>query len=202
MAKQLKINLQNLPPAARIAVALIPAVVIIVIFYFLVYSANAKEIRRLKTKIVGQEKEIAKNEAKIAKLPEVKKKYAELEFRLKVLSQQLPEEKEISNLLKQISDQAVKSGLSIRLWKPSARTKHSTNVVYVIPVKVTMSGTFHSLGEFFSRLTAMDRIVNIKDIQLKKKKKKGTLGLLEISFAAQTFSAVPESERPGGKKRK
>ena len=143
MAKKLDINLQNLPPAARIAIALVPTVLIIVLFFFFSYKPKASEIKKLKAEIVSQEKEIAKNEAKVAKLTEIRKKYKELEFSLKVLSQQLPEEKEVSDLLKQISDLGVGSGLATKLWKPGAKQTHPSNIVYVIPVSVKMSGTYH-----------------------------------------------------------
>lgn len=197
MAKKLNINMQNLPPVARIAIALIPTIIIAVIFYFGAYKPNSDKIKKLKADIVAQEKEIAKNEAKVAKLPELKKRYAELEYGLKLLSQQLPEEKEVSSLLKQISDYGVRSGLHISLWKPGQRQNHPSNIVYVIPVGVTMSGTYHNLGAFFSRLTSLDRIVNIKDITLNKAGGEGKLGALNITFRTETFSAIPLAERGG-----
>jgi type IV pilus assembly protein PilO len=195
MAKKININLQNLPPVARIAIALIPTVIIVIAFYFIAYKPNANKIKRLKTDIVAQEKEIAKNEAKVAKLPVLKKRYAELEYSIKVLSQQLPEEKEVSNLLKQISDYGVKSGLKIKLWKPGAKAKHPSNIVYVMPVDVKMTGMYHHLGTFFSRLTGLDRIVNVKRIKLNAGGTKKKLGDLDISFVVQTFSAIPLEER-------
>ena len=196
MAKKININLQNLPPAARIAIALVPTVLIIVLFFFLSYKPKAAEIKKFKADIISQEKEIAKNEAKVAKLSEIKEKYKELEFSLKLLSQQLPEEKEVSDLLKQISDHGVKSGLSIKLWKPGSKQVHPSNIVYVIPVSVKMSGTYHNLGTFFSRLTGLSRIVNTEDITMKKtsSQKEGRLAAIDISFKTQTFSAIPLKE--------
>jgi type IV pilus assembly protein PilO len=207
MAKKLNINMQNLPPVARIAIALIPTVVIAVAFYFVAYKPNSGKIKKLNADIVAQEKEIAKNEAKVAKLPEVKKRYAELEYSLKILSQQLPEENEVSDLLKKISDYGVKSGLQILLWKPGPRKTHPSNIVYTVPVSVNMAGTYHNLGSFFSRLTSLDRIVNIKDIKMNTKGGK-KLGMLSITFRTETFSAIPLAERdkskdkPSGKKKK
>jgi type IV pilus assembly protein PilO len=194
MAKKININLQNLPPAARVAIALVPGIIIIVLFYFIAYSPNSKEIKKLKSDIVSQQKQIAKDEAKVAKLDEIKKRYKQLEFSLKVLSQQLPEENEVSNLLKKISDKGLQSGLRIDLWKPGARSKHKSKIVYVIPVSVKMEGTYHNLGEFFSKLTGLDRIVNVKNIKLKEKSTKESLGNLAISFQVQTYSAIPLEE--------
>ena len=60
MARKLNINMQNLPPVARIAIALIPTIIIFVMFYFVAYKPNSEKIKKLKADIVAQEKEIAK----------------------------------------------------------------------------------------------------------------------------------------------
>lgn len=203
MAKKLSINInvQNLPPAAKAAIVFAPALIVVISSFLLFYRPRAAEIKRLKADITAQDKEIAKNEAKLAKLPEVKRRYDELEMNLKILSAQLPEEKEVSDLLKQVSDYGVQSGLTITLWKPQAKRVHSTKIVYEIPVNVTMTGSYHSLGQFYSRLTGMNRIVNIQNIKLDGAPTKDDVGRLKISFIAQTFSAIPKDERgaAGGK---
>jgi Tfp pilus assembly protein PilO len=40
----------------------------------------------------------------------------------------------------------------------------------------------------------MNRIINIYDISLKKSTAKDSLSKLDMSFVAQTFSAIPEEE--------
>ncbi|GBD98542.1 Pilus assembly protein, PilO [bacterium BMS3Abin07] len=191
MAQKTKINIQNLPPAARIAIALVPVIIIIAVFFFLFYKPKTAQINKLKSEIVAQEKEIAKDQAMVEKLPELKKRYAELEYSLKVLSMQLPEESAVSDLLKQISDYGVESGLTITLWKPGAKAKHPSGIVNVIPVSVKMVGTYHKLGNFFSILSGMERIVNIKRIKLARLSARDKFNNLKISFNVQTFSAIP-----------
>ncbi|UCG78140.1 MAG: type 4a pilus biogenesis protein PilO [Nitrospirota bacterium] len=188
MAKKLNLNLQNLPPAARIGIALIPTIIIIVVFFFFFYKPNSEKIKKLDTEILAQGKEIDKLEAKVAKIDIIKARYKELEFSLKVLAQQLPEENEVSGLLKQISDRALQSGLSINLWKPGKRSRHKSGIVFSIPVSVSMNGTYHNLGEFFSRITSLDRIVNIMDIKLGGGQSPGQL---KITFRVLTYSAIP-----------
>jgi type IV pilus assembly protein PilO len=123
--------------------------------------------------------------------------------RLDELKLQLPEEKEVSTLLKQVSDLGIRSGLHIMLWKPEQKKTHPSGIVYVIPVKVELTGSYHSLGYFFSSLTKLDRIVNISDIKLSDPKPGKDVASLKVSFTATTFSSIPEEEttkKPDGGK--
>lgn len=196
MALNLKLNLKglNVPKPVRYIIAIGLPLLIIVLFYFLFYSPKSKEIKSLKATISKQEQEISNAEVKLRKLPKLKALYAVRVKELDELKRQLPEEKEVSGLLKQVSDLGIKSGLTIGLWKPSSKSMHSSGVVYEIPVEVNMKGAFHRLGYFFSELSGLNRIVNIKDLKLTKPVMAGNEAILEISFNAATFSSVPEGE--------
>jgi type IV pilus assembly protein PilO len=194
MALKVNINIKKLPLYSKILLSLIPAVIITIVFIFLFIVPKNKEIKALETKILTQENEIAKDQAKVEKLPELTLENERLRKRLEELKQQLPEEKEVSTLLKQVSDLCIKSGLKVALWKPEPRKTHSSGIVYEIPVKVELSGSYHSLGYFFSSVTKLNRIVNISDIKLSDPKPEKGSAIVKIAFTATTFSAVPEEE--------
>jgi type IV pilus assembly protein PilO len=63
-----------------------------------------------------------------------------------------------------------------------------------------MSGSYHRLGNFFASLTKLDRIVNITDIKLGSPKPEGKEAILDITFSAVTFTAIPEPKPGEGKK--
>ncbi len=194
MALKLKIDLATLPRTAKILIAGGLPLAIVVSFYFAYYKPGSDEIKRLKGIIAKQEKEISNAETKLRKLPEIKARYQVLLKELEELKRQLPEEKEVTNLLKQVSDLGIKAGLQIKLWKPAGRKLHSSGIVYEVPVKVEMIGSYHRLGHFFSTLTGLDRIVNVSDIKMGKARPAMNEAVLEISFTALTFSAVPDTQ--------
>jgi type IV pilus assembly protein PilO len=194
MALNLKINLNNVPTWGRYAIAIGIPVVIVLLYFFFYYRPKQQEITKLRDTIVKQEKEIANAETKLRKLPELKEKYKLLKAEYEDLKRQLPEEKEVSGLLKQVSDLGVESGLVIRYWKPTKRRVHRSGIVYEIPVKVEMVGSYHNLGRFFSSLTTLDRIVNISNIKLANPRPKLGEAMVDIFFNALTFSAIPEKE--------
>jgi type IV pilus assembly protein PilO len=193
MAK-FNLDLKNLPLYAKILIGSVPSVVIIVVVLFLLVMPKREEIKVLDGKIAKQEDEIARDEAKAAKLPELTLENERLRKRLNELKQQLPEEKEVSTLLRQVSDLALRAGLKIALWRPEPRKVHPSGIVYEIPVRVELSGSYHSLGYFFSSLTKLNRIVNISDIRIANPKRQKGIAIDSISFIATTFSAIPEEE--------
>ncbi len=190
----LKIDIKTLPKPARIIITVLPALVIILVVIFIAILPKNREIKALEKKISIQENEIAKSQAKAEKLAELIAENERLKNRLNVLKEQLPEEKEVSILLKQVSELGTKSGLRILLWKPAQKKTHVSGIVYEIPVKVELSGSYHDLGYFFSSLTKLSRIVNISDIKLSNPKPSGNAASLTVSFTATTFSAIPEEE--------
>jgi type IV pilus assembly protein PilO len=194
MALKLNLDMKNMPEGVKAGIlgACIVAVCIFAGLFLLL--PKQKEIKRLNGEITNQDNEIAKDLAKVAKLSVLKVENEKLKKRLEELKLQLPEEKEISSLLKQVSDLGIKSGLKIISWKPEQKKDHPSGIVYEIPVSVELSGSYHNLGVFFSSLTKLNRIVNISDIKIGDPKPEMNEAILNIKFKAATFSAVPESE--------
>jgi type IV pilus assembly protein PilO len=202
MALKININLKTIPGYAKVILSLLPAVIIVTAVIFLFILPKNKEIKSLEIKIAAQENEIAKDQAKAAKLPQLTLENETLQKRLTELKQQLPEEKEVSSLLKQVSDLCISAGLKVSLWKPEGKRTHPSGIVYEIPVKVELTGSYHNLGHFFSSLTKLNRIVNISEFRLGNAKPDRGQAILKIAFTATTFSSVPEAEiavKPEGK---
>ncbi len=190
----IKISIKTLPGYIKAIIVILPSLVIAFVVTLIAIIPKNKEIKVLDSKIQIQENEIAKSQAKAEKLTELITKNQRLRKRLNELKEQLPEEKEVSNLLKQVSDLGIASGLRILLWKPEQKRTHASGIVYEIPVKVELSGSYHNLGYFYSSLTRLSRIVNISDIKLTDPKQVKDSAVLKATFTATTFSAIPEEE--------
>ena len=196
------LNIKNLPLYAKILISLIPAVILSAAIMIMVIVPKQKEIKELDAKIDTQNNEIAASQAKVAKLDILKQENQRLINRINELKEQLPEEKEISSLLKQVSDLGIAAGLSIKSWKPGPKTTHPSGIVYEIPVSVDVEGTYHNLGYFLSSLTRLNRIVNISNMKLGSPKLVKNENLLSASFKASTFSAIPEAQDDKSGKKK
>ncbi|MEJ2314160.1 MAG: type 4a pilus biogenesis protein PilO [Nitrospirota bacterium] len=198
-------SLKDPPKFVKIIVAILPSAVLVGAFvYFAILPKNV-EIEQLNEVIAKQEADISKSQSMVQRLDELKAENERLRAQLAVLEEYLPEEKEISSLLKQVEELSKEAGLEILSWKPSPKRRHPSGVVFEIPVSVKLNGSYHDLGHFFSSLTQLDRIVNVKNIGMGNPVPKGDKAILSISFDAATFTAIPEAEegaagaQPAGK---
>lgn len=187
-----KINFSNLPKSARVAIAVGIPLLYLVVFGFLAIKPNYDKKNVLKKDISVQENDIAKSRSMAMRLDELKVENENLKEKLEELSQRLPEEKEVSALLKQVSEAGITSGLRILSWIPGQRTLHASKIVYLVPVNVTLEGSYHRLGHFFSSLTRLNRIVNISNIKLTAPKPSKEEAILSVGFTAVTFTAATE----------
>lgn len=187
---KLGIDTANLSPLKKNLLLALPPVIIIALFTFLFIMPALEERKALNEEIGKQKTEIASLERNSSRLPALKAENKRLEDRLSELQLQLPEEKEVSGLLKQVSELGIKSGLQVVSWRPGTRGVHPSKEVYEIPVEVVMRGTYHKFGQFFSNITTLNRIVNIFNISMRP----GSFGL-DVSFTSTTYSQIPEKEK-------
>jgi len=206
-------RIRTLPVYLQVLIAIVPSLIFIALFMLFIFTPKKKEINRLQGRLSTIETEIIKSETKIKRLDSLIEENMRLRDRLARLRQQLPEEKEVSGLLKQISELGLQSGLEIILWRPQPRRVHPEGLYVEIPVKVQVLTHYHDFGDFLSKVSRLQRLVNIKDITLttegRRRSKKGQekAGFITADFTALTFaSATPQdikaAEEQGKKKRK
>lgn len=179
------------PPFSKIIMVFSPSIALIILFFVLVYSPKREEIKVFGNDIVRLNSEIASSEVKVKRLDILRMENVMLKAKLRGLQEQLPEEKEVSGLLRQISELGIKSGLKILLWRPEERVPDPSGLYVRIPVKVEVSTSYHNLGSFSSHISRLPRIVNISDIKLTNPVVKEGAQQLNASFIATTFSATP-----------
>ncbi|MBI3634774.1 MAG: type 4a pilus biogenesis protein PilO, partial [Candidatus Rokubacteria bacterium] len=88
----------------------------------------------------------------------------ELEKRLELLKERLPNEKETPRLYRTLSEAATQSGLAVSLFQP--RSPKEQDYYYEIPIAITAEGGYHQLGEFFERVAALPRVVTLAEMKL------------------------------------
>lgn len=195
MQKYLK-QLKGLPLYAQIIIAAVPSVLLIALFVVFIFMPKNEEIGALKTKIVKLDKDILTSEAKIKRLDALMAENELLKKKLARLKEQLPEEKEVSVLLKQISELGLRSGLEILLWKPGARRTDPQGLYVEIPVNVEVKAEYHNLGDFYSHVSRLPRLVNISDIDITvgKTNEEAARGIIGAKFTARTFASVTPAD--------
>jgi type IV pilus assembly protein PilO len=113
-----------------------------------------------------------------------------LERRLEEALAELPEQKNLDELLQLFQDRAQKAGLDINTITPQA--EKSEGFYARIPIDMTVTGTFHEIATFFDALGRLRRIVNIGQIAMDSPKDvKGRL-VVNAKFVLTTFMFVEQ----------
>lgn len=88
----------------------------------------------------------------------------DLSAQLKQALTELPDSREIPGLLSEIDGLARKSGLEVRKFQPLPEVMH--DYYAEVPVAIVMDGGYHEVGIFFDRVSKMNRIVSVQDIEM------------------------------------
>lgn len=115
-----------------------------------------------------------------------------LAAQLKQALTELPNDREIPGLLSEIDGLARKSGLDVRRFQPLPEVTHE--YFADVPVQVVMDGSYHEVAIFFDRVSKMNRIVSVEDIELGDPKESGTETSLTITGKVVTFRFLTEEE--------
>ncbi|HLL03681.1 MAG TPA: type 4a pilus biogenesis protein PilO [Myxococcaceae bacterium] len=144
---------------------------------------------------LAEKSEIAQN------LNERRRELDVLDQKLAEALTELPEKKEIDELLAQINDIGRKSGLEISRVEPGKESVGGGEFFARIPIKMTVSGNYHEIAVFMQELANMRRIVNVNGIALDKPSLKNEKVVLQSSFIATTFRFVEQAAPVDTKKK-
>ena len=190
---QLLTHLLRLPRQQKIGV--LPGLIIflLVIGYFYIYLPGDDRVSKLTEEITGIRNDRDKKKTLSANLPKLQKELQEWDAKLKAAVAQLPDRKEIPDLLSSLSIKAREAGLEILLFRP--RAENFQEFYAEIPVDIVVRGGFFNAVTFFDEVGKLSRLVNIDNIDLKNPKVGGDQVALEISTLATTYRFLDEAER-------
>ena len=179
--------------AQKVAILGVSVILIAALYYSFLFSPKSDELSKLSDSV-----EIARNEKtvktqKAANLSRLRQDLQRLDAELKKAIAQLPEKKEIPELLSSISSKAQESGLDVLLFRP--RPESYQEFYAEVPVDITVKGNFHNTVNFFDDVGRMDRLVNIDNIGFKNPTVSGDSVVLETTSVATAFRFLDEAER-------
>ncbi len=112
---------------------------------------------------------------------------------------ELPNEREIPELLRRISSIGKKIGLEFALFQPMPEVRQEFYAD--VPVKLKVEGSYHEVATFFDRVGKLNRIVNIKNIKLDNPIERSGKIVLTISGTAVTYRFLKDAETAAASER-
>ena len=155
-------------------------------------------IKKAETEQARLERDFTEKQAIANDLNRFRKEKELLEARLTEALSELPEEKNIDELLGLFQDRAQKAGLEISTITPEA--EKSEGFYARIPIPMTVTGNFHEIATFFDSLGRLRRIVNVSDISMSAPKDVGGKMVVDAKFLVTTFMFVNQAKTQGARK--
>lgn len=141
------------------------------------------------------------NQKKAASLPDYQKQLVEMEKLFGDMLRQLPDKTQVAELLVDVSQTGLASGLEFELFKPLAEVKK--DFYAELPIDIRVVGTYAKFGSFVSGLAALPRIVTVHNVRIKRQTGAGgkpNIGDANLLMDAQvkTYRYLDEGEGAGG----
>jgi type IV pilus assembly protein PilO len=166
---------------------------LLILGYFYVYLPSDDKLAKLSEEVVSVRSDRDKKRALSANLSKLQKELQEWDSKLKAAVAQLPDRKEIPDLLSSLSTKAREAGLEILLFRP--RAENFQEFYAEIPVDIVVRGGFFNAVTFFDEVGKLSRLVNIDNIDLKNPKLGSEPVVLDISTLATTYRFLDDAER-------
>ncbi|SEM40910.1 type IV pilus assembly protein PilO [Luteibacter sp. UNCMF331Sha3.1] len=143
--------------------------------------------------------QFSQKQAKSANLEALEQQLADMQDMLRTLLRQLPSRTEMPELLIDISQTALASGIETELFQPGPETPKDFYAEK--PITLRMVGTYHQFGTFISGVASLPRVVilTLHDVSLSPKDKdaKGNpvgAGQLVLQGTVKTYRYLEDDE--------
>ena len=172
-----------------ILLVVIAALLYMSVWYF-VTSVTREETAQLSEQVAQL---TAKNEAaRIAtqRINEFRAMYASKAAEYEELKVLLPEQREITNVLQGLQDNARDSRMIVQRFSPRDDTQRDS--IMAKPVEIEVDSNFTNIRAFFEKMAKLPRIVSISDFKINQLDKQTAEKTLHAQFLLTAYYADPE----------
>lgn len=194
------------PQKYKIGAAFFLAVAILVGGYYAFIDEKRVGLEKLQKEEVSLKNTYSIKYKKAAQLDAYRAQLEEMEIILQSMLRQLPSKNEMSDLIVDVSQTALASGIENELFEPGAETLKDFYAEK--PISLRMKGNYHDFGAFVSGVASLPRVVilTMHDISLKPTGDSLLGGQLLLEGTAKTYRYLDDEEMvatqnvAGGKK--
>jgi len=158
----------KLSTAKKILILAVCLCVMAGIYFYSVFTPQREEINRLDSELDKLAKELNESKMIVRDLQKFKEQVERMNQELITALTQLPNEKEIPELLKNVSSLGRESSLEFILFRP--KPEEPQQFYAKVPIELTLVGSYHNIGVFFDKLSKLPRIINVVDFNMARAK--------------------------------
>jgi type IV pilus assembly protein PilO len=204
-------NAGSWPRQWQIGFCVLLGLLIVFLLWNFLTSSKGDQLEALEGQERTKRAEFEVEAAKAANLEPLKQQLLQMEQQLQQMLRQLPSKTEMPDLIVDISQTALATGIQNDKFEPKEETMKEFYAEK--PIALKMVGTYHQFGAFISGVASLPRVVimTMHDISLKPKETKqgagkdkvlsiGPNSVLELEGTVKTYRYRDETETsaPGG----
>ncbi len=175
----------------QLAICGVIALLIYGAFYYFVTSPMRVETAQINDDVsqLRQKNEAARIASQ--RINEVRAAYAAKMEEYDELKALLPEQREITNVLRDLQDRARSSALVVRRFSP--QDDFQQDFFSGKPVQVEVTSNYRNLREFFEQMGRLQRIVSITDFKIIQTPKQNAMKTIDSQFLLTAYYSTPEN---------
>jgi type IV pilus assembly protein PilO len=182
-------SILKLPNSKKVLILIAILCVITGLYLYVFFIPQQDELKMKKDELSKLIRELNESRAIARDLQKFKGQVEKLNEELKNALTQLPNEKEIPEILKNISSLGKESNLEFTLFRPKA--EESQQFYAKVPIELTALGSYHNTGIFFDKVSRLPRIINVVDFNMTRAKGRGeTEILVKTSCMVNTYRFI------------
>lgn len=157
-------NIGSWPAAARAVLIAILIIVVLFLGYWFDVKDQIESLERAELKEVELKRTFEGKARQAANLAAYEQQMDEMKESFGAMLRQLPNRTEVADLLVDISQTGLASGLEFELFRPQG--ENPRDFYAELPISIKVKGKYHEFGNFVSGLAALPRIVTVHDISI------------------------------------
>jgi type IV pilus assembly protein PilO len=162
-------NTGSWPREFKLGFGILIGLLIFGLLWWLFIRDKATELKGLEAQESSLREEFETKQGRAANLEPLTLQLAQMEQQLQQMLRQLPSKTEMPDLIVDVSQTALATGISNELFQPGRETPKEFYAEK--PIALRMVGTYHQFGAFVSGVASLPRVVilTMHDISLKPK---------------------------------
>jgi type IV pilus assembly protein PilO len=186
------------PLPVKMAACVLLIAVLVGATWYLKVSDQRVELAGLQGTEQTLRAEFEDKQGRAANLEPLKQQLAQMELMLQQMLRQLPSKNEMPDLIVDVSQTALATGISNELFQPGPET--AKEFYAEKPINLRMVGTYHQFGAFVSGVASLPRVVIMTMHNISLTPRAGKPGLLVLQGTIRTYRYLDDEDIAGGSK--
>ncbi len=184
------------PFPIKIATVLIICAVVVGLDYYYITMDQLAELGTIEAEERTLKSSFERKHKKAVNLQDYRDQLKQIETSLGEMIKQMPTKAEVANLLVDISQTGLASGLEFKLFKPSGEIRKE--FYSELPISIEVVGQYEELGLFVSGLASLPRIVTVHNVSMSPNAGKS----MTMTATIKTYNEGVENPNKGKKRRR